>query len=282
MADIEGERQTPTARAAGIDSSRQDRRAAAGQRAHGRDLCGRERGANSRRFPRYGEHVGLAFQIVDDILDVEESSEALGKTAGKDEAQQKITFPGGVRPGAVAADGGGGMPGRARGAGALRRSRRAVAADRRLHRATQGLKKRLDVVLVERGLAESREKAQALIMAGEVPVDGQKAAKPGHAVGAEARIEVSERAQICQPRRVEIGGGAGQFRRVRGGPGLPGYRRFDRRIYGLPAAAWGGARARGGYGRRADRLEAAHRSARGSARADERPLSFERRNRRSG
>jgi geranylgeranyl diphosphate synthase type II len=41
----------------------------------------------------YGEHVGLAFQIVDDLLDVEESSEALGKTAGKDEAQQKITFP---------------------------------------------------------------------------------------------------------------------------------------------------------------------------------------------
>jgi geranylgeranyl diphosphate synthase, type II len=41
----------------------------------------------------YGEHVGLAFQIIDDILDVEESSEALGKTAGKDEAQQKITFP---------------------------------------------------------------------------------------------------------------------------------------------------------------------------------------------
>ncbi len=40
-----------------------------------------------------GEHVGLAFQIVDDILDVEESSEALGKTAGKDAQQQKITFP---------------------------------------------------------------------------------------------------------------------------------------------------------------------------------------------
>ena len=41
----------------------------------------------------YGEHVGLAFQIVDDILDVEESSEQLGKTAGKDRAQHKVTFP---------------------------------------------------------------------------------------------------------------------------------------------------------------------------------------------
>jgi geranylgeranyl diphosphate synthase type II len=42
---------------------------------------------------RYGEHVGLAFQIVDDLLDVEQPSEALGKTAGKDAAQHKVTFP---------------------------------------------------------------------------------------------------------------------------------------------------------------------------------------------
>jgi len=41
----------------------------------------------------FGEHIGLAFQIVDDVLDVEQPSEALGKTAGKDAKQQKITFP---------------------------------------------------------------------------------------------------------------------------------------------------------------------------------------------
>lgn len=42
---------------------------------------------------QFGEHVGLAFQIVDDVLDVEQPSEKLGKTAGKDEQQSKITFP---------------------------------------------------------------------------------------------------------------------------------------------------------------------------------------------
>jgi farnesyl diphosphate synthase len=41
---------------------------------------------------RYASAVGLAFQIVDDILDVEASSAQLGKTAGKDEAQNKATY----------------------------------------------------------------------------------------------------------------------------------------------------------------------------------------------
>jgi len=54
-------------------------------------------------------------------------------------------------------------------------------------------KKRLDVLLVERGLAETREKAQALILAGEVFVNGQKAAKPGHGTAAECTIGVAGR-----------------------------------------------------------------------------------------
>lgn len=53
-------------------------------------------GADQRRVAALGEfgtRIGLAFQIVDDILDVVSSSEDLGKTAGKDQSQQKVTFP---------------------------------------------------------------------------------------------------------------------------------------------------------------------------------------------
>ena len=49
--------------------------------------------AHIERLRRFGEQIGWAVQIVDDILDVEESSAALGKTAGKDEAQKKATYP---------------------------------------------------------------------------------------------------------------------------------------------------------------------------------------------
>ena len=42
---------------------------------------------------RYGQSIGLAFQIVDDLLDQERTSEELGKTAGKDVAQGKLTYP---------------------------------------------------------------------------------------------------------------------------------------------------------------------------------------------
>ena len=63
------------------------------------------------------------------------------------------------------------------------------------------MKTRLDRLIVERGLTESREKAQALIMAGEVLVNGQKAAKPGQPVPDDSRIEI-----LARPPYVSRGG----------------------------------------------------------------------------
>ena len=63
------------------------------------------------------------------------------------------------------------------------------------------MKQRLDRLLVDRGLAESREKAQALIMAGEVKIKGQKAAKPGQLVAEDAALEV-----LARPPYVSRGG----------------------------------------------------------------------------
>ncbi len=45
------------------------------------------------RLRSFGESIGLAFQIVDDVLDVTQTSEQLGKTAGKDSAAEKTTYP---------------------------------------------------------------------------------------------------------------------------------------------------------------------------------------------
>lgn len=58
--------------------------------------------------------------------------------------------------------------------------------------ATPPHKLRLDVALVDRQLVESRERAQALILAGKVSVDGQRADKPGRAVTSDARIEIEQ------------------------------------------------------------------------------------------
>jgi geranylgeranyl diphosphate synthase, type II len=46
-----------------------------------------------RRLRAFGQSIGLAFQIVDDVLDVTQTSDQLGKTAGKDTAAQKATYP---------------------------------------------------------------------------------------------------------------------------------------------------------------------------------------------
>jgi 23S rRNA (cytidine1920-2'-O)/16S rRNA (cytidine1409-2'-O)-methyltransferase len=60
---------------------------------------------------------------------------------------------------------------------------------------------RLDLLLVERKLVDSREKARGLILAGQVLVDGQKIDKAGHSVSLEARIEL-----LASPRYVGRGG----------------------------------------------------------------------------
>jgi geranylgeranyl diphosphate synthase, type II len=49
--------------------------------------------ADIARLRIYGQSIGLAFQIVDDVLDLTQTSEQLGKTAGKDAAAEKTTYP---------------------------------------------------------------------------------------------------------------------------------------------------------------------------------------------
>ena len=49
--------------------------------------------AQLRALTTFGYNVGLAFQVIDDILDVTQTSEQLGKTAGKDTKAQKATYP---------------------------------------------------------------------------------------------------------------------------------------------------------------------------------------------
>jgi geranylgeranyl diphosphate synthase type II len=49
--------------------------------------------AEVKKLRAFGRSIGLAFQIVDDVLDVTQTSAQLGKTAGKDTAAQKVTYP---------------------------------------------------------------------------------------------------------------------------------------------------------------------------------------------
>lgn len=56
-------------------------------------IAGGAADADVERLRRFGDALGWEFQVVDDILDVQETSSALGKTAGKDQAQAKATYP---------------------------------------------------------------------------------------------------------------------------------------------------------------------------------------------
>jgi 23S rRNA (cytidine1920-2'-O)/16S rRNA (cytidine1409-2'-O)-methyltransferase len=72
-------------------------------------------------------------------------------------------------------------------------------------------KVRVDRLLVERGLAESREKAHALILAGQVLIDGQKSVKPGHSVAGDLRVEVLERMPYVSRGGFKLAGALDRF-----------------------------------------------------------------------
>jgi len=57
-------------------------------------ICGQASDQQLAAASAYGDAIGLMFQVVDDLLDVTQSTEQLGKTAGKDALQDKLTYPG--------------------------------------------------------------------------------------------------------------------------------------------------------------------------------------------
>ena len=122
------------------------------------------------------------------------------------------------------------------------------------------MKERLDVLLVKRNLAESREKAKAIIMSGNVFVEGQREDKAGSTFPEEVSIEVRghtlpyvsrgglklEKAmnhfdielqnKVCMDIGASTGGFTDCMLYPSGWENLSGYRRIDRRFYGLYAA----------------------------------------------
>lgn len=102
------------------------------------------------------------------------------------------------------------------------------------------MKERLDVLLVKRNLAESREKAKAVIMSGIVYVDGQKEDKAGSMFDETANVEVrGTTLKYVSRGRPETGEGHDTFRRDIRGKDLYGRRSVHGRIYGLHASERG-------------------------------------------
>ena len=98
------------------------------------------------------------------------------------------------------------------------------------------MKERLDVLLVKRGLAASREKAKAVIMAGNVYVDNQKEDKAGTMFPDTVHIEVRGKYfKVCKPGRLKTGKGHDSFRTAPGGACMYGCGFFNRRFYRLYA-----------------------------------------------
>ena len=97
-------------------------------------------------------------------------------------------------------------------------------------------KKRLDLLVVERGAAESRQKAQAMILAGEVQVNGVRSDKAGALVPTDARIEIKgNSAKYASRGGFKLEGALLDFGIIVNGKDLPRYRLLHRRIHRLSA-----------------------------------------------
>jgi len=70
---------------------------------------------------------------------------------------------------------------------------------------------RLDQLLVDRGLADSREKARALVLAGDVLVNGQRSDKPGHAIAADAVVAVTAKPPYVSRGGIKLAAALGHF-----------------------------------------------------------------------
>ena len=102
-------------------------------------------------------------------------------------------------------------------------------------------KERLDVLMVQRNLAESREKAKALIMSGIVYVNGQKEDKAGTSFEETVQIEVrGSTLKYVSRGGLKLEKAMSRFGVETGRQGMYGRRGFHRRIYGLYAPERGG------------------------------------------
>ena len=167
-----------------------------------------------RPWRAFGDELGLLFQVVDDILD----EDGYVLEHGTDGARQLADESAERARAALAND-------RCRHDRARRHRRRA--------RGPNLLKKRLDVLLVERGLAESRAQAQALVLAGQVP--GYE--KAGQQVDESAELTVTQPARVRLARRREARPRARGVRARGRGPRRARRRRLDGRVHRRAAPA---------------------------------------------
>ena len=180
---------------------------------------GRARLPDRRRRPRRRGRVGRP-----------------GQDLGQGRRRRQADLSGALRRGAVEGARRRGRRPRRRRPGRRRPGRGSPGGDRPLDRRAasrrRSMKLRLDQLLVRRGLVESRERAQALILAGQVDLDGTgRGQGRHHGVGARRGARHRPRSSVGQPRRRQAGPRARQLRPRRRRTARPRRRRLDRRLH---------------------------------------------------